>query len=490
MRPFYQYLEPTGRGKWPSGMTLHLPLTSNLLPLVGSGGAVAITRAGEKRTQTGLNTFAVDATNTLSITKNFLGISGATGLLPELAVTNDVTYSDDMRVLWAVAGITLTGSDPVSVTVTGHPFNTGESVTFASVGGTTELNGNSYTITDTGANSFTLDGTDSSAFSAWTSGGTATGGWSGSNCTVSAKNVTDPAGVANQAQTLTPSAAGGYIQNATAAACSSKNAYADCYLRRAAGAAGSHTGQLVVTDSAGTVVATKDITITADYQRFFHEYTGTGGGAETLIFRIVPDKNATQAVDARMPFVEVFANTSIKTLPTSTLGTRAVDVGAQDCSANVRGDVGTFCFEVVPMHDPEDGVSHVYFSVNPLKDVTRADLHFYKSVAGDLTAKYYVTGVGDQVTTLIAANSTNWARGVRHKVAIRYSAAGGLNFYFDGTAGGTLAGAIVVGDAAPPATCKFKPHYYSNTIQPNAIISGVRFWPRVLTDAEMVRVTT
>jgi len=67
-----------------------------------------------------------------------------------------------------------TNANPCSVTVVGHPFSTGQSVTFSGVGGMTQLNGNVYVITKTGADTFTLDGTDSSAYGVYTSGGTAT----------------------------------------------------------------------------------------------------------------------------------------------------------------------------------------------------------------------------------------------------------------------------------------------------------------------------
>lgn len=74
----------------------------------------------------------------------------------------------------SIEDITLSGSDPVSVEITDHSYLTGDTVKFASVGGTTELNGNSYTVTKTDDDNFTLDSTDSSDFTAWTSGGTAT----------------------------------------------------------------------------------------------------------------------------------------------------------------------------------------------------------------------------------------------------------------------------------------------------------------------------
>ena len=73
-----------------------------------------------------------------------------------------------------VAGITLTGTDPVSIESTSHGFATGDTVTFADIVGTTELNGNSYTITKTDANNYTLDDTDSSEYTAYVSGGTGT----------------------------------------------------------------------------------------------------------------------------------------------------------------------------------------------------------------------------------------------------------------------------------------------------------------------------
>lgn len=73
-----------------------------------------------------------------------------------------------------IGSITLTGSNPVSIGLTGHGYATGEAIWFASVGGTTELNNNLYVITRTDDNNFTLDSTNSSTYSAFTSGGTAT----------------------------------------------------------------------------------------------------------------------------------------------------------------------------------------------------------------------------------------------------------------------------------------------------------------------------
>ena len=57
-----------------------------------------------------------------------------------------------------VASITgATQANPCVITATGHGLKTGIQVTIASVGGMTQLNGNTYTITVVNANSFSLN---------------------------------------------------------------------------------------------------------------------------------------------------------------------------------------------------------------------------------------------------------------------------------------------------------------------------------------------
>jgi len=89
---------------------------------------------------------------------------------------NDVVLQQGFECDYAgkdIEGITLSGSNPVSVQITGHTFTTGDFIKFADIVGTTELNGNSYIVTVTDADNFTLDGTDSSMFSAYVSAGKA-----------------------------------------------------------------------------------------------------------------------------------------------------------------------------------------------------------------------------------------------------------------------------------------------------------------------------
>lgn len=72
----------------------------------------------------------------------------------------------------AIAGITLTGTDPVSIESTGHGLSSRAKIGFDSlIVGTVELNGTTHRITVTDVNNFTLDGTDSSDYTAYTSGG-------------------------------------------------------------------------------------------------------------------------------------------------------------------------------------------------------------------------------------------------------------------------------------------------------------------------------
>lgn len=97
---------------------------------------------------------------------------------PQTVVANDGNYfvggitTANSTPTGNVTAVTLT--NPCGVTVVAHPFVNGDDVLFTGVGGTTQLNGNTYTVTKTGADTFTLDGIDASAFGAFTSGGTAT----------------------------------------------------------------------------------------------------------------------------------------------------------------------------------------------------------------------------------------------------------------------------------------------------------------------------
>ena len=72
--------------------------------------------------------------------------------------------------------ITVTGAtqaDPVVITAAAHGLTDGQGVTFADVGGMTDLNGNVYIVDNAATNTFELWQTDGTGFGAYTSGGTA-----------------------------------------------------------------------------------------------------------------------------------------------------------------------------------------------------------------------------------------------------------------------------------------------------------------------------
>ena len=88
------------------------------------------------------------------------------------AVIED-NYEESLPGYEATRAITgATQANPCQITAVAHGYTTGDTVKIEAVGGMTQLNGNTYTITNTGANTFTLNGINSTAFTAYTAGGT------------------------------------------------------------------------------------------------------------------------------------------------------------------------------------------------------------------------------------------------------------------------------------------------------------------------------
>lgn len=85
----------------------------------------------------------------------------------------DLRTEQGIAITPSIGGITK--ANPAVVTTSAaHGLETGDVVTISGVGGMTQLNGNSYTITVTGSTTFALNGVNSSGYGTYTSGGTAT----------------------------------------------------------------------------------------------------------------------------------------------------------------------------------------------------------------------------------------------------------------------------------------------------------------------------
>jgi len=126
-------------------------------------GARYGTEYGQKYNLTVVDVPSTSVDGTVSIRSN-------SGLFDANAVP--LTWAADPQL--GIASITLSTGVPVEITTSiDHGYSTGDTVTFDSVGGTTELDGNSYVVTVTGSTTFTLDSTDGDDFTPYTSGGTA-----------------------------------------------------------------------------------------------------------------------------------------------------------------------------------------------------------------------------------------------------------------------------------------------------------------------------
>lgn len=84
-----------------------------------------------------------------------------------------VTDSNMVDIATALTGniTNATQANPIVITSTSHGLFTGAKLTIQNVGGMTELNGNTYTITVIDSDTFSLDGVDGTGYTAYTSGG-------------------------------------------------------------------------------------------------------------------------------------------------------------------------------------------------------------------------------------------------------------------------------------------------------------------------------
>ena len=102
-----------------------------------------------------------------------LSVTGSTGTNYRYMVTAvDAETDEESTVEMHDFNVTaVTQANPAVVTAPGHNYVAGQVVTFDSVGGMTELNGNEYTVASPSGDTFQLSGINSTAYGAYTSGG-------------------------------------------------------------------------------------------------------------------------------------------------------------------------------------------------------------------------------------------------------------------------------------------------------------------------------
>lgn len=95
-------------------------------------------------------------------------ITGATSFINDTYITDDCRYLPTGNIASISA---ITNANPMVVTAEGHPFEIGDTVTLAYVGGMTQANGIVAQVTAKTSSTITLGSVDSTAFSTFTSGG-------------------------------------------------------------------------------------------------------------------------------------------------------------------------------------------------------------------------------------------------------------------------------------------------------------------------------
>jgi hypothetical protein len=151
------------RNKLRGGLFKKLDIASTASGTMLDGVAIISTDGGGSFTDAGLNTVYRDVRRDTS--------TGARSV-------PDVARKPMMK---AVGGLAVAGATKATkcvISISAHKLDYGDSVTFAAVGGMTQLNGNTYTIEPINTDTFYIltagAYVDSTGYGTWTSGGTAT----------------------------------------------------------------------------------------------------------------------------------------------------------------------------------------------------------------------------------------------------------------------------------------------------------------------------
>jgi hypothetical protein len=294
--------------------------------------------------------------------------------------------------------------------------------------------------------------------------------WTKVRCNVSAKNLVDPYGIANEAQTLTPTAAPpGYIRRQSGNNCAGLNYQGSVWLASVDGP--PHTARIRLEKHSDTADGINvNVNLDTDWQCVCIEHLFNAAPNGFPRFYIYPDViNSTKRVKARLPFGMRDTETIIN--PAEVANT-AIEHYWLAAPAAARGDQGSFSVWVYPLHAPDDGAAHPYFAMAPINANPFSSMSIGKDAA-DMVGFSVDPGLAPQNCAILATDASYPRAGWRNFAGV-WDVTGGT-LLLDGNVVATR-GATVVGLDPLPGGSAFFSGIVPFGLSSSAVISRLRLW--------------
>jgi hypothetical protein len=288
----------------------------------------------------------------------------------------------------------------------------------------------------------------------------------------------DPLGTNNAIKIGTVTNVNANVYVSTGVDCKDKAVSADLWIKAVTG---THTARLRLDN--GTETDDLDIVLTTTWQRVKlvaadTVFTSVGN----LTYRIFPDPvgGSAEIVVYRPAAVVDTTLWATPALTTRLYDNVTLPVAAGDIPG-MRWDRGSVLLDVWNLFDPEDGDAHAYFQVLSGGDFLRLG----KWSTDKLLLWIYISSVSQQVD--VAVNSVNFARGVAHKLGITYGPTS-HNIFLNGVKVATAATTVLgSGTFAAGTVLRLTT---SSTTTPRALLSNMKWYGDIQTDAWMIDATT